>query len=278
MKCLKDIIQYLKPDSIIIGDELNVKLDVESVINISDVRSAGFYALGQSKITNENIVLVINGEFLPNLYTVLTEAWFQKTNLVVFAIYDSIYEIENHYLDRCLVSNIKFIDSDYGIFEEKIKNSVKLIGPKLFNIVTESIEPKKRKYGNIIEILDKYMDEEDDIFIFNMDTISTKAALKIIPEKYKYGILSKYLAFTTLTTKRCVLLCNSECLEIDSNIFNSRYINNKFKLIITGDINKTKDWIETNKIEIRESKDVEKDIENMLNEDRPMILNIKEEA
>ena len=129
-----NIINLLKEMDItkfVIGDRIDLKLELENCEKIDDVRSAAFYAFGESKIKNENVVLVIKGEYLPSVYTVFTEAWFQKTNLTVIALYNSIYDIETHYLDRCLVTNMKFFEKDFEQFKDRIKDSLKLLGPKL---------------------------------------------------------------------------------------------------------------------------------------------------
>ena len=90
---LKEVMSLVNSRFIICGDNLNVGDLQGNLKTIKDVRSAAFYAFGKSKVTNENVVLLINGDYLPNAYTVLTEAWFQKTNLIIIALYNSIYDV-----------------------------------------------------------------------------------------------------------------------------------------------------------------------------------------
>lgn len=276
------IINLLKENNVtrfVIGDEINLKLNVENCENIDDVRSAAFYAFGESKIKNENIALIINGEYLPSIYTVLTEAWFQKTNLVVIAVYNSIYDVETHYLDRCLVKNIKFFEKDFEQFKDSIKNSLNLLGPKLFNVVLERNE-EKYNYNNILEMLDRNIDEKFDVYVYNsyIDNSNYKNINCITVEsKYKYGIISKYVAMITENNKK-ILVCDTNCLKVDSNIFNNRYINNSFKVII---INKEKndnykEWIASNNIKVIISKNLNTDVEEFLKSEVPSVLIVKE--
>ena len=122
---MNELFNYLKNNNIkkiIIGDKINVDINTDfEIINIDDVRSAAFYAFGESKILNKNTVLIIDGHYLPNVYTVLTEAWFQKTNLTIISLFNSIYDVETNYLNRCSLANIKILENDIQQFKKKNK-------------------------------------------------------------------------------------------------------------------------------------------------------------
>lgn len=279
MESLEKILKYSNTDLIIYGDNtINDEIDKYKCKTIKDVRSAAFYAFGQSKLINKNVILIVNGEYLPSVYTTLTEAWFQKTNLIVIALYNSIYDIETNYLDRCTVSNITFIDKDFNQFEEKIKKSFKLIGPKLFNIVTE-IKQRKNNYDEILKIIRNYVQVNDEIYIYNSEEVDLPCKVCNIELKYKYGIISKYLGYTlNLNENKSILICTKDCLEVDLNILNNKAMNKNFKVIVKGNIESLKEWIETNNIKIINSKNLEEDIEELYkNINGPVILNIKEE-
>ena len=279
MECLKDILNYLNTDLIVCGDNIKQETMIENFKSINDIRSAAFYAFGQSKLANKNTVLIINGDYLSNVYTVLTEAWFQKTNLIVIALYRSIYDIETNYLDRCTVSNITFIDKDFIQFKEKIKKSLELIGPKLFNIVTK-IKQEKNDYSDILNIIRNYVQANDKIYIYNGLEVNLPCKVNNLDLKYKYGIVSKYLGSTlNLNGNKAILICTNECLEIDLNVLNNKAMNENFKMIVKGNIESLKKWIESNNIRLINCKNLKKDIEELYNKDnkQPTILNIKEE-
>lgn len=280
MKEILELLEKSKITDLIIGDDLEVNNFREfNITKINDVRSAAFYAFGQSKITNRNVALIIDGEYLANTYTVLTEAWFQKTNLIVIALYDSFYNIETNYLKRCLVSDIKFLDKDINLFKDKIVSSFSLIGPKLYNVVVDKVSVNKNNYNNILEKLLPLMKKEETVMTYNSVNINCKCIWKNVDRKYKYGILSKYVAMITEHSEKMILLVTDECIEIDSNIFNNRFMNNSFKLIILDKNNKVNDyikWIKSNNINVIECKDLNKDINRLYTENNPMVLVVKD--
>ena len=270
---LNELLELINAGYVVYDENFDIGKLKDKYKIIKDARSAAFYAYGKSIKSNKNVVLIINGDYLPNVYTVLTEAWFQKTNLIVIALYNSIYDVETTYLDRCTVSNITFFDRDYQKFRKKIISSLNLIGPKLFNIVTE-IKENRINYSNIINKLGKILKPEDTIFIYNSEIIQLNCKIKNIDKKYKYGLLSKYLGYiNTLDKNKQVLICPAECLEIDLNILNNRAMNKKFKAIVTGNIEHLKDWIENNNIKLI----ISEDIEMLYNSNQATILNLKEE-
>lgn len=274
MSKVKDIVNLVKPKSIILGDDMD--FDSRFTKRIMDVRSAAFYAFGESKITNENVLLVIDGDYLPSVYTVLTEAWFQKTNLIVLALYDSIYDIETNYLNRCTVANIKFIDKDLNKFEDKINKALGFIGPKVINVVTKK-RTNEYDYSKILKALEKVLDKDDTVFTFSGTEYKSKYELVNIPKKYKYGVISKYLARLEGKKNNNILLCTKDCIEIDSNIFNNREMNAKFKMIVVGDILKSKNWIINNGIAYVEANNLKKDLEDLVVANVATVLIVKED-
>ena len=276
MKELNELLELINAEYVICDDNVEVsELNCEYKI-IKDVRSAAFYAFGKSIATNKNVALIINGEYLSNTYTVLTEAWFQKANLIVIAQYDSIYNIETNYLDRCTTCNITFIDKDYSKFKERIENSLRLIGPKLFNIVIER-EQRKINYESITNDIKKFLQSEDTIFIYNSEEIEVPCKIKNIEEKYKYGLFSKYVGYINVLNKgKQILICPKECLEIDLNILNNRAMNKNFKAIVIGNIEHLKEWIEKNNINLITSKNGLNDAEKLYNSTTATILNFEE--
>ena len=276
MKSIKNIISILNPDTVVSSD-VHVD-DIHIDKNISDARSAAFYAFGNSKISNRNTVLLIKGDYLPNVYTVLTEAWFQKTNFIVIAIYKSIYNVETHYLNRCLKSNITLQSKDFELFKKKIEKSNDIIGPKLINVVVENTEENNTNdYKKEIDVFADLYGKDDTIYAYNSKSSCETVRFCNIDEKYKYGIISKYLAYTTESKFKSVLICTADCLKVDLNILNSKNMNSNFKVVVKGDIDKEIKWIESNNIKYMKAEDLSKDIKYMIETDEPIILNVKEE-
>ena len=279
MNELLNFLKNNKVEKIIIGDSINININNDfETIKIDDVRSAAFYAFGESKILNKNIILIIDGHYLPNVYTVLTEAWFQKTNLTIISLFDSIYDVETNYLNRCSVANIKILEKDIQNFKEKIDNILSKIGPKVINIILENKnETKKINYNNEIKELKKYLNNTDEIICYNSLSIPEIQNFKNIEPKYKYGIISKYCANITEITNQSILLCDTSCVKIDSNIFNNRYLNNKFKVIIKNNDKSfnIKTWAESNNIKYIECKEIKENIKNLYYSEEPTILIIE---
>lgn len=281
MENLNEILKMYSIKNVVLDKSININFDKLNVSRFDDVRSAAFYAFGQSKITNESVALVIDGNFLSNIYTVLTEAWFQKANLLVIAIYDSIYDIETNYLNRCLVFNVKLFNEDYLKFKKRIEDSKKIIGPKLINIVNEKLlSADEVSYDKIIDLLENYLTKDDLVYVYNATLITSKELrINNIDRKYKYGVISKYVAANLYETKKSILICTSDCIKVDSNIFNNRYINEKFKLIIlkTDELN-INDWITSNNIKYFESNNLNVDIKELCNANEPIVLVVKEDV
>ena len=277
MEYLNNILDCINTDLIVFGDKATTYTFDRKYKEIKDVRSAAFYTFGQSKMSNKNAVLIINGDYLPSVYTVLTEAWFQKSNFIVIALYKSIYDIETNYLDRCTVSNMTFFDKDFKQFENKIKKSLKLIGPKLFNIVVDSKE-EFVDYNNIFNELKKIVKQNDNVFLYNSNCEEKKLSCRInnIEEKYKYGLFSKYLGYIQpLKNSKAILVCPKECLEVDMNILNNRAMCSNFKVVVIGNIDSLFKWIDANNIKTIGCKNIVQDIENLYKATEPTILNIK---
>ena len=61
-----------------------------SVAEYQDARSAAFFAMGMSIKQKDPITLLLPGEYLTNIYTAITEAWFQKAEVIVYAFYKKV--------------------------------------------------------------------------------------------------------------------------------------------------------------------------------------------
>lgn len=285
MEDLKKLIDNLNVENIITGNNVSI-IDTEIVDRqncIDDIRSAAFYAFGQSKITNKNIALIIDGNFISNIYTVLTEAWFQNTNIIVISLYNSIYDINVRYLDRCSVCNMSFFLKDIEQMKEKIKESLKINGPKIYNVVVDwNLEEQKNDYSNLLDALNRILKEDDELYLYNSNEKYEKYKemynITNIDYKYKYGIISKYVAYLIdQKSLNKILICKSDCLKLDSNILNTRYMSKKFKMIVIDDnnIDTIKEWCSSNKINFLYSNNLDEDLEKLYNQSNATILVVK---
>lgn len=207
-----------------------------------DARSAAFYAMGIALKSKETVVLLVPGEFISNTYTAITEAWFQKANIIVVAIYDKISNVKTAWMDRCIINTLTAGINETEIIENFIFSNKGSNGPVLLNIVNDEL-PEKPKIN--YSILMPYL-KNVNIITFDAvkDGINTN-----IPYKYKYGVLSKYIGMSI--SKNCgVLLCNAECVLVDLNVFRTRYANKNMKIVILDNgvlISKDfKIWLESN--------------------------------
>ena len=76
-----------------------------------------------------------------------------------------------------------------------------------------------------------------------------------------------------------ILICDSKCLKVDSNIFNNRYINSSFKVILIDmeKNNNYQEWISSNDIKVIETIDLNNDMKEFFKSDKPTVLIVKEE-
>lgn len=282
---MNEIIQYLSgigiSDYVTSEKEIAERIEGFNTYHTHDARSAAFYAFGKANRENKLVALIINGEYLPNVYTAVTEAWFQKTRLVIVAIYDKYSNIRCGYMDRCVINNI--------ITEKKDINNVAakdllVRGPVLLNIFGVSLSKGEFQYTELLKTLNAVADKGTEVFCYssnNDDYINLN--IKSIDVKHKYGMLSKYWGYTIAAEKRAILCCSADCVALDMNIFNSRYTTENIKIIVVdreGIINNNNidTWIESNNITCRIINAVTIDeIKSFYNEKCASILVIREE-
>lgn len=81
-----------------------ISLENEKIYH--DARSAAFFAMGRTMKEKTTVGLALPGAYLASTYTAITEAWFQKVNVVVFAFYDKLSEVSTAWIDRCIVKSM----------------------------------------------------------------------------------------------------------------------------------------------------------------------------
>ena len=229
----------------------------------NDLRSATFFSNGEVNSSNKPVILIIKGEFLPNIYTGITEAWFQRSNINIISIFKKYDEIKVEYLERCIPDILTIYDDGIEEYKNTIYKFIDNNMPALINIKYTLKLEEKSDYTSIINMLDSIVKNTVDVFIYNFKNESkNNISIKNIEPKYKYGILSKYMGYITAKEKKSLLIMPYELLKIDLNIFNNRYINENVKIIIYKgkEQNNIEEWIKDNKIEILKTEKIDEKI------------------
>lgn len=207
---------------------LPIKLE-NSVAEYQDARSAAFFAMGMSIKQKEPIMLLIPGEYVANIYTAITEAWFQKAEMVVYAFYKNVSDVNVSWADRCAKTMTIHVDE----YEQK-KKEIELLShihmPILINVVGVDIEEQQEDYSTIMKFI-REVDSTAEFLCYGSKETDT---ITNIGRNYKYGIISKYIGMS-IGKKVGYLLCNATCILVDVNIFRTRYANANMKIIIVDD-------------------------------------------
>ena len=247
----------------------------------NDLRSATFFSNGEVNSSNKPVILIIKGEFLPNIYTGITEAWFQRSNINIISIFERYDDIKVEYLERCIPDILTIYDDGIEEYKNTIYKFIDNNMPALINIKYTLKLEEKSDYTSIINMLDSIVKNTVDVFIYNSKNESkNNINIMNIETKYKYGILSKYMGYITAKEKKSLLILPYELLKIDLNIFNNRYINENVKIIIykEKEQNNIEEWIKDNKIEILKTKKIdEKILQKFWNLNKASVLIVEEE-
>lgn len=255
--CTEDILNSLNNQD---KEYIKTNFDVQ---NFNDLRSATFFSNGEVNSNNKPVILLVKGEFLPNIYTGITEAWFQRSNINIISIFEKYDDMKVEYLERCIPDILTIYDNSIEEYKNTICKFINKNMPSMINIKYALRLEEKADYTNIINMFDNIVKNKVDVFIYNSKNES-KNNINIIniEPKYKYGILSKYMGYITAKEKKSLLILPYELLKIDLNIFNNRYINGNVKIIINKEKKQSniEEWIKDNNIEILKTKNLDKSI------------------
>lgn len=215
---------------------------------IDDVRSATFYACGIAQKENMPVALIIRKEYLSSTLTGLTEAWFQLRKIIVIALGSDILNDDLNYFESCSSCRIKVqtlndFEQYYGKKGKKYPE-IYLIECELKDEVSVcEIEASR------IEKITAYVDKVMIYAPLVKGTINDDNVI-LINYKDKYGLLSKYAGYCVGKLEKSLLIINDSIIRYDINIFNNRYMNDRFKLVIIGE--KIEEniirWVEANNI------------------------------
>lgn len=273
--CTKDISENINDN-----DKEYIKTNFNFEI-LNDLRSATFFANGEVNSNNKPLVLITNGNYLTNIYTGITEAWFQRSNINIISIFEKYDDIRVEYLRRCIPDILTMYEDNIEEYKETIYKFMSNNMPSLINIKYTLKSEEKIDYTNITNILDSIVKNKVDVFTYNSENKS-KNNINIIniEPKYKYGVLSKYMGYVSAKKQKILIILPYELLKIDLNIFNNRYINKNVKIIINKkkEQSNIKEWIKDNNIEILQTKKLDKNIfEKFWDLDKASALIIEEE-
>lgn len=237
-----------------------------SLAMYQDARSAAFFAMGMAIKEKKPVTLLILGEYLTNIYTAMTEAWFQKAEIVIYAFYGKVSDVNTSWADRCAKTITIHID-EYESCVDKIKSNFYKHGPVLINVVGVNIPKAQIDYSNIVNAISK-RDKSAKFLCYNNQNQSN---IDNIKTEYKYGILSKYIGMS-VAKKVGYLICNAECILVDVNIFRTRYANRNMKIAVLDDgnlkNNQIDQWIISNGWECKRVEKVDSEAANWLKEQK----------
>lgn len=223
----------------------------KNCIQMDDARSAAFYALGEAVKKNCKVALCVEGMYLTNIYTAITEAWFQKANILIVALFDRVNEVKTAWMDRCVGKVITCMEDELDLYRNEVKTAVNN-GIVLLNVVVKRETKELVDYNNILENLSQVCEKNQKVFCYNAETIKEDIDLNVqkIDIRNKYGIFSKYIGSVAAGSKG-ILCCTADCILVDVNIFRTRYNSDDIKIIILDENNiigsKNIDkWIESN--------------------------------
>lgn len=231
----------------------------EQCTYFEDVRSATFFAFGQSKLQGKPSVLIVDDDFISNCYTALIETWMQRIPLIIIS-YNSRKLSSIQYLQRCLDA-IYEINDKVNIDTTSSKWSA-INGPILIRIFFDYNKNGAFTYADVLKQLTKRVAPER-ILCYNI-SIEEAAEYGVanIEKKYKYGIISKYVG-RLMSGNPSILVIPDFILELESNIFNVRNLPSTFRVYIKKTSDKIIDnytqWLKSNNIEVKRFDDFNED-------------------
>lgn len=220
---------------------------------IDDARSATFFAYGEAKLLQQPVVLVVDVHFLTHCYTGLTEAWFQQVPLIVVSVAKTEDEIYYDYLQPCL-HKVFTIKNEFKEFDREISTPTFIgNGPILINLIAALPYSNSPQYEFVLDMLNQCLTEKDSILFYGSGLNKSKYKFRVLAHEFadKYGMISKYVGYIQGDANKSILVIPLDLFCYDANIFNCRYINEKFKLIILRekeDLSFPFNWLENNHI------------------------------
>lgn len=250
-------------------------VEYPGAVQYEDARSAAFYAMGIAVKENTPVTLVVPGRYLASTYTAITEAWFQKANVIVIAVYEKVSEVKTAWMDRCVVQTGTYGPDENEAFLQALEHAKGAYGPVLLNRVGAVPAEQPVDYSRILAVLSKVADGKE-ILAYYAQNCEDLPVRQILAED-KYGVLSRYIGMSAVKDVG-ILLCPARCVLLDANIFRNRYANANMKIILVDEEEKLKkldfaQWISGNGWECRcEEKTSEEACSWLLEQTRQAVL------
>lgn len=226
---------------------------------VTDARSAAFFAYGKAKISMSAVLLILNADEMPHSYTALTEAWFQKVPLIVVSLSSDENPDGLEYLEPCIRESWTLssdsTDSDLCRIADRSSCGT---GPVLIRLSLADChppeEPCSRACEDVISKLAKFLRSGEHILYFG-DTAHAgikENYLIRIGANTPYGVISKYMGFILGCKARSYLVAPLSVFGFDANIFNNRYIDQRFRVVFVKNgeekFVQPAEWIKSNGI------------------------------
>jgi hypothetical protein len=281
---LIDYYYYRRCENIVITNEVVFLLDLipenkKKIMNINiidDTRSATFFAYGKAEMINTPVILIVDHQNLSHCYTGLTEAWFQQVPVIVISCSNIGATINYEYLLPCICAGVTLTSNVLDDYKFELEKSIHSLRPTLINATINYPERKSNSYRDILKFLDNKLSSSDTVMCYDISTDSSHSfQICNIDVSKKYGLFSKYVGYLEGSINECIMISPMELFVIDSNIFNSRYINKRLKIILidkSGEIDPS-NWFRNNCIECKRVSSLsQEEIDEFINIDKPMVL------
>ena len=244
----------------------------EVVHTIRDVRSATFYACGLAQQHDTSVALFVRKEYLPSTHTGLMEAWFQNRHIIVIAFGADILNDDLNYFRTCTYSRLK-IQTNADVLRY-IPNKQMTSLPELYLVEEDLDFEKPFNYKCLIDLRNLPL-IPDKLFVYERISGLFKEHPSIvnISQRDKYGTISKYMGFCVASPKSNMLVIDDSLILLDVNIFNNRYIDGKFKILVIGDMKQSNvlKWLDANHITFFEESDLARAICRLMERRTPTI-------
>jgi|GEM_PF-1019532 len=223
-------------DTVVVKDALShVNQNLKFSFNIiEDARSAMFYAMGKSQTLQRPVILIVKSEHITNCYTGLVEAWFQQMPVILISL--DTEKVDYSYLDRCIEHKVA-IKKGRRTGNDQLEGSLRVPGPSL--VVLPGMEPLSASVVKRMEIAQSIRSLPSDAIIFcsarYSESLTVTNTVYWIEEKDKYGVVSNYLGYINGYEGHACLIIPMEWTGLDLNIFHTRYLNERFKLVLIQD-------------------------------------------
>ena len=249
---------------------LSEKFDFKEV---KDARSATFEAFGIIKIIEKPVALLLKEDELSSTLTAVTEAWFQRKDLILITVNGNLYQ-HYDYLDRCLMSSALLLEDSN---EDEVVQEMQLRhGPHLLRTALMLEEEKPVDYSCVLQELEGSLSDKDVVFCYHPAKLSGEHNIAI-SQQHRYCVISKYVGYLLGNKCKAVLCIPEKLLAYDSNIFNFRNLPNTFFVMVIADnsgvMSKLSPWIESNGISVIQTESA--NYSTLLCEDKPKLVYIK---